>query len=274
MKHCYALATPDIPSDAHVFGLNGDFAENLRRIKDCGYDGADLVVCDPRKLDAGAIARKLEQMDLVVPMICTGEIVKREGLELASPDPDIRRTTIQRFHDFIDLASLVGAGVNIGRSRGCIHEGMTKEETDVLALDSFENITAYAEKQGVKLALEPVTKQMVNYLNTLEEVLPLVRQIGSPSFGYMLDTQHMILDEPDPPKTIADYAANALHIHLVDDNRGPVGGGLIHFDEVIRMIHASGYNGTFAHEGYAPGFELEAMHQSMRIMQPIFQKYI
>ncbi|MCD8363382.1 MAG: sugar phosphate isomerase/epimerase [Lachnospiraceae bacterium] len=273
MKHCYALATPDIPPEDHVFGLNGDFTDNLRQIKACGYDGADLVVCDPRKLDALAVAQQIEQMDMIVPMICTGEIVKREGLELTSPDPDIRRATVQRFYDFIDLASLVGSGVNIGRSRGCIHAEMTKAETDALALDSFEKITVYAEKRSVKLALEPVTKQMVNYLNTLEDVLTLVRRIDSPNFGYMLDTQHMILDEPDPARTIMDYASNALHIHLVDDNRGPVGCGLIHFDEVIGMIRASGYNGTFAHEGYAPGFELEAMRQSMRIMKPIFEMY-
>ena len=273
MKHCYALATPDLPLKAHVFGLNGDFSENLRQIKDCGYDGADFVTCNPGKLEQHLLAKQVEQLDFIVPMICTGEIVKQEGLELASPDPAVREATVQRFYALIDFASLVGAGVNIGRSRGCIHEGYSREQTDVFALESFEKITAYAEQHHVLLALEPVTRKMINYLNTLDEVLTLTGKIGSPNFGYMLGSQHMVLDEPDLEKTILQSAKNALHIHLVDDNRGPVGTGKIGFDQLIGLIHASGYQGTFSHECSAPGFELRAMRESMKYMQPILSRY-
>lgn len=273
MRHCYALAAPDLPQDAAIFGLNGDFYENLRIILDCGYDGGDLITCDPGAYSMRMVAAAVERSDFVIPMICTGEIVRREGLELASPDPEIRDATVQRFYAFLDLASIVGAGVNIGRSRGCIHVGYGKKETDDMLLDSLARITRYAERRGVRIALEPVTRQMTNYLNTLDEVLPLVERIGSASLGYMLDTQHVWLDEPDVEGVLQRYARGAMHIHLVDDQRGPVGSGGIDLDRMLRAIVASGYNGTFSHECLAAGYEREAMQASMETMRPLMERY-
>lgn len=272
MKHCYALAAPDIPLERHVFGLNGDFKKNLRLIKECGYDGADLIVCRPSEFRTLDVVTEFERLDLVMPFVCTGEIVGAEGMELASPDPVIRRNTVERFYEFINLAAELGGGVNIGRSRGCIHKGYSKEQADQFALGSFQCIAEYAQKKQVVLALEPVTKQMTNYINNIEEAMEIVRKVDNPFFGYMLDTQHMYLDEENYIRTISKYAKNSAHIHLADSGRGPVGSGEIDFERMAESIFQSGYDGTFSHEPSAAGVEEDAMYQSMKFMAQIFDR--
>lgn len=123
MKHCYAAATPDFPAGNKVFGLTGDFDNNLRLIKDAGFDGLDLVPLNPSGRDIDRIVRLVQSLDLMVPAVCTGEIVKLEGLSLSDKNHEVRKATVSRFKTFIDLASELGACVNIGRSRGTIASG-------------------------------------------------------------------------------------------------------------------------------------------------------
>lgn len=248
LKHCYALASPEIAKDHPVLGLNGDFSADLKAICECGFDGADLIVVDPKKAGIEQIVREVRNNGLHISALCTGEIVSVCGLNLSDTDENIRKAAVSRFRDFILLAHELGACVNIGRSRGCIPEGGTKAQTDELFLKSIGELIDLAKEKQVKLALEPVSAKVMNYLNTLEECLPLINRIQSPYFGYMLDTQHIYLDEKDPDSLLAEYGKNTIHIHLADSDRGPAGSGEIDFYHYLNLLQQSGYMGSISHE--------------------------
>lgn len=283
MLHCYSVATPDLPQDPTIFGLSGDFEKNVAAVAECGFDGMDLVVRDVHELDVARVVRAVRSAGLLVPMICTGEIVRRDGLALAAPDSEVRAATVERFRGFIDLAAELASatgfatGVNIGRSRGRIEAGCARSQVDAWALDSFSQLATYAEPRGVRVALEPVTCQMTNYLTTVGEVLPLVQAVGSPSFGYMLDTQHVYLDERDPEAVFREHAARTMHIHVVDANRGigkggALGSGGIDFARALRLIREAGYNGSFSHEAPPLGSPLDDMRRDFALIDPLLHR--
>lgn len=273
MKHCYSIATPDVPLSRSVFGLNGDFETNLEKIKQAGFDGVELIMCDPEKVNLEQMVSSLKRHNLEAVMISSGEITAIEGLSLSSPDKEIRTKTIQRFGQLAKTAQLLGTNINIGRSRGMLQKGISKEKTDVWLIDSLKAICDDAGPLGVSYALEPVAPQLMNYINTLEETLVYIDRIGYDNISYMLDTQHMYLGEKDMFGVIRHYGKEALHVHLTDSNRNYPGSGEIPFETVIAAFSQAGYEKAFAHESLpVPDME-RCMQYSINHMKPILNKY-
>lgn len=273
MKHAYSIATPDVDPAAKVFGLSGNFEENLRRIKAAGFEGVELITCRPKDLDMGWLEDCLQRHSLDAVMIATGEIAGAEGLSLSSPDRRTREKTVERFSQFTELAARLGADINIGRSRGTLLPGEEKKTTDRNLVDSFRRISENAAGAGVRYALEPVAPQLMNYINNVEEVMEYIVLTGYDNFSYMLDTQHMFLGEPDPLEVIRRCGKGALHVHLTDSQRNYPGSGEIPFDRFIEAFAKAGYDRAFSHESLPVPDMYTCMERSMAHIKPILERY-
>ncbi len=273
MKHAYSIATPDVDPAAKVFGLNGDFEENLTRIKTAGFDSVELITCRPKDLDPGRLEDCLRRHGLEAVMIATGEIAGAEGLSLSSPDRLLREKTVARFSEFAELAARLGADINIGRSRGTLLPGEEKKTTDRNLLDSFRRISEAAVDAGVRFALEPVAPQLMNYINNMEEALEYIAQTGCENFSYMLDTQHMFLGEKEPLEVIRRYGKDALHVHLTDSQRQYPGSGEIPFDSYLEAFARAGYDKAFSHESLPVPDMYTCMERSMAYIKPRLDRY-
>ena len=273
MKHVYSMATPDVDPAAKVFGLSGNFEENLDRIKAAGFDGVELITCRPKDLDPGWLEDCLQRRGLNAVMIATGEIAGAEGLSLSSPDREVRQKTVERFSQFAALAARLGADINIGRSRGILLPGEEKKTTDRNLVDSFRRISEDAAGAGVRYALEPVAPQLMNYINHIEEVMEYIERTGYDNFSYMLDTQHMFLGETDPLEVIRCWGKDALHVHLTDSQRNYPGSGEILFDRFIEAFAEAGYDKAFSHESLPVPDMYTCIERSMTHIKPILERY-
>ena len=67
------------------------FTKNLEFISRIGYDGAELAIQDPAKVDLDAVKNIIQELGLEVPAIATGSAYTKEGLSLSSPKAKIRK---------------------------------------------------------------------------------------------------------------------------------------------------------------------------------------
>ena len=82
-----------------------------------------------------------------------------------------------------------------------------------------ETAKKYAESKGVVLLLEPVNRYETNLINTLNDGLDIIEEIGSDHLKLLPDTFHMNIEESSIEESIVRAGSSIGYIHFADSNR-------------------------------------------------------
>jgi sugar phosphate isomerase/epimerase len=121
------------------------------------------------------------------------------------------------------------------------------EDTEIL-LDTFGQLAAHAEAEGVIIALEPLNRYENHMINTLADAQAICEQIGSRHLGIAADTYHMNIEEADPLKALVNAGRWIQHVQLSDSNRLEPGAGHIDWPATLDALQAIGYQKELAFE--------------------------
>ncbi|MDR1733190.1 MAG: sugar phosphate isomerase/epimerase [Synergistaceae bacterium] len=271
MKLCYQVATPDVLPAPGVTAYQGDIDAAFRRLRECGYTGAELMVANPAQVDADRIFSLSKQYELDIPMVCTGEIYGQEHLSFSALDDNIRNSAISYAKSAVDLAQALGAQINIGRLRGEYVYGASKELCRQRSVDGLREIAAYAGERSVIVALEPVNSIAINFINTTGEGISLVREIALPALKLMLDSNHMYIDDKDMLQSVFDAAGLVTYVHLVDSNRLYPGNCKLDFASFIAALRQTGYDGYYSVEVFQRPDQDTALEKSIEYLRPLLE---
>jgi sugar phosphate isomerase/epimerase len=240
------VGAPDLQAPT-LAAYSGDLPSAFARLAELGYDGVELMTKNPASLDGAEIRRLLCAHGLSLSGLCSGHVFGEDRLGLVQPDLTINRAAMARMEELIDFAAGFGAGtmVNIGRSRG-VGDVKRMAETLQLAARVFQELADAAAPVGVRLILEPVLRQEVNFIHSTRDGLEMARRVDRPNFGLMLDTYHMHLEDDDMFAALRHAAPYLWHMHFSDSNRCWPGSGDINYPRVIDVLHEIGFN--------SPGF--------------------
>lgn len=272
MKLCYQVATPDVAIASSVTAYQGPLDYSLAALSKLGYDGVEFMTLDPEKLDWEEVKRLTQENHLDVALVCTGEIFGQLGLSFTDPDAKVREEAIRRVYTIIDFASFLGTNINIGRIRGQYRDNVSQETTWKWAVEAFRAISRYAAPRHVDIALETVTLMQTNFINTVEEGIKMIEDVGEDNFKLMMDVFHLNIEEKDMLKTIREYQNYNMHVHLADNNRRYPGQCGMDFDQVISAFHDSGYDGAFCTEIFQIPDQHAAAEGAIRHLAPIFER--
>ncbi len=118
------------------------------------------------------------------------------------------------------------------------------------SVEGVREIARVAEDCGVSFCLE-VLNRFENYLlNTAEEGVEFVQQVGHPSVKLLLDTFHMNIEEDSMGGAIRTAGAHLGHLHTGECNRRVPGKGRIPWDEIGEALQDIGYNGAAVMEPF------------------------
>ena len=184
MKLCYQVATPEVAIAPSVTSYQGDIETSFRELSEMGYEAVELMSRNPKEIDQEFIKELSAKYNLDIAMVCTGEAFGQDHLKLVDREVDRRKLAYDRTKEFIDLASYLGAGINIGRLRGHYYDDIPKEETYQLAVNVMRELAEYAESKNVTIVVEPVTMLQTNFLNSTQEALEFVKEVNH--FAYSM----------------------------------------------------------------------------------------
>lgn len=269
MKICYQIAAPDIKPALDLTTYMGDLEYSFSRLSQFGYDGVEIMVCDPLAVDIEKIKTLSNKYNLEVSMICTGEIGHQGGLTFSSLDDDIRDEAIKRTKAAIDLAQKLNTQTMIGRLRGGYTYGVPEEVCRSRSIDAIQDVVHYANKKNVIIALEPINSLVIDFINTTQEGIELVQQINSPNFTLVLDINHMYIDDKDIIQSIYDANKYITHIHICDSNRKYPGNCKLNFSEFIGALKKIGYKDYLSVEVYQRPNQDIALEKSIQYLKPL-----
>jgi sugar phosphate isomerase/epimerase len=139
--------------------------------------------------------------------------------------------------------------VAIGLIRGSLGKDLAQWPTRMhWFLACTDACCRVASQAGVNLVLEPINRYETDYLNTVDETLEVVRQVGSPALKVLVDTFHMNIEEVDMLASVRRAAPHLGRVHLADSNRRSPGHGHVDMRGVLRVLREVGYQGYLAFE--------------------------
>lgn len=253
--------------------MRGSVSEAFALASQLGYDGVELHIHHPHRINRDEVKKLADKYGLGIPTLGTGMAATQEGLTFSHPDPNIRRRAVMRIKEHIALAAHLNSAVTIGSING--HLGNDPEKRPIHreeALDCLKECLNVAAGAGVTILLEPLNRYECDYLNTLEEGVRVIRQIGMPSLKLLADTFHMNIEEADITASLCAAGPELGHVHLADSNRQAPGYGHLDVRGVLRVLRDLGYQEYLSFEILPlPNFR-QAAKDAIRKVKKILSK--
>lgn len=224
--------------------------EALRLTSELGFVGIELAAWRPhgwpRDLDK---ARRQEmkglarQYHLEYSAICMVQVNHNP----ASPIAAERQDTLSYIQDCIDLAAdlespivVVGGGWSVQP-----HTRLTAWEW---AVEVLSRAARYAEKREITLVLENINQHRADMIVSPDDILAMIREIGSPSVRPMLDFYHLHLEGEDSVLAIQRLGKDLAYTHFLDAcranrSRQVLGKGEINLTRILNALVEAGYDG-------------------------------
>lgn len=239
----------------------------LENLKGIGYDGVEVPMYDLDPAGWSQWARRLDDLGLER----TANTVLAAEHNPVSPDPRVREAAYRHMQAVVDCCAAVGASVLCGPHQVALGvftgAGPTSEEWE-RSVDHLRRVAEYAEQVGVVLAEEVVNRFEVYHLNTLDQAISFVDQVGHSSCRIHLDTFHAHIEEKCPADAIRRAGDRIAHVHISESDRGVPGTGGVAWDAIFEALREIGYDGWLTVEAF--GNFLPNLAAATRIWRRLF----
>jgi D-psicose/D-tagatose/L-ribulose 3-epimerase len=173
---------------------------------------------------------------------------------LSSADPAIRKAGRAFFEETLTNIAKLDCHVLCGalHSYWPIDYSKPVDKTGDRArgVEGIASLADFAADHGVTLCLEVLNRFENHVLNTAEEGVAFVREVGKPNVKVHLDTFHMNIEEDTFGKAIRTAGPLLGHFHTGENNRRVPGKGQMPWHEIGVALREIGYNGAVVMEPF------------------------
>ena len=221
----------------------------IRRLARYGYKSIEISG-EPEVFDTKELRKQLADNGIA----CWGAVsLMFEGRDLIHADEAVRATSIKYLNDCITMVKeLDGYEMTIVPSQvGKVAAMDTPEQEWAWAVESLKEVYVHAQKEGIRMALEPLNRFETNFLNRAGQAMLLAEEVG-PDCGVCIDTFHLNIEEADMIEAIKSSKERLVDFHVADNNRMACGMGALDWPLIINTLKEIGYDGAVTVEFVAP----------------------
>ena len=242
------------------FGINtflftspftNDSTKLFPQFKKWGFESVEIPIEDPSHIDPAHVKRELDKAGLVCGSVCA----------CMGPDRDLRGTPENQktgktyIKAIIDQAKALGGANVIGPVYSAVGRADAVEPKEYAqqwktVVKHLKDIAKHAQKQGITIALEPLNRFETDFINTADQALKMVNDVGSPNLKVHLDTFHMNIEEKDQAAAIKKVGKLLAHVHACGSDRGTPGGDHIAWPEIVKALRSIKYDGDVVIESF------------------------
>ena len=223
------------------------------KFRQWGFESVEIAVETLTQFDPAYVKARLEQHGLVCGSVtpCLG------------PDKDVRGTPRQQragvgfMKKVIDLMTVLECptmvGVvysTVGRADAVPRKEYRQQWKTVVK--NLKEVCRYAAENGRVLALEPINRFETDFINTCDQGLAMIHDVGSPALKLHLDTFHMNIEEKDPAASILKSGGRLGHFHACGCDRGTPGSDHIDWKSIAAALKTIRYQGDVVIESFTP----------------------
>ena len=228
-----------------------------------GYDLIEIPALDPSRID----------------VVSTREILARHGLACSVTlgltfDTDINSEdpmAVSRGRDLLMTALDVSDGIGAGYLGGVIFSAMAKYPGPTTAKARANSVSVIkelgqeAKGRGMTIGLEFVNRYESNLLNTVQQTLDYLDEVGEDNVVVHADVYHMNIEESDYRTPILACGERLGYVHVGESHRGYLGTGTINFPELFGALNEIDYTGPITFESFSSAVVDPAMSNTLAI---------
>jgi len=221
------------------------------QFKKWGFETVEISVENVNHIDPALVKDRLDEQGLVCGSVTP----------CLSPDMDLRGTPEQQragiefmkrvIDRMIPLESptLCGVVYSIVGRADAVPPGERRKQWKTV-VKNLKELSDYAGEQGRIIALEPVNRFETDFINTCEQGLEMIHDVGSPALKLHLDTFHMNIEQKDQGAAIRKAGRHLGHFHACGCDRGTPGGDHIDWKSIAAALKAIRYQGDVVIESF------------------------
>jgi D-psicose/D-tagatose/L-ribulose 3-epimerase len=261
------------------FGINtflftspftNDSTKLFKQFKKWGFDTVEIPVEDPAHIDPAHVKTELDKAGLVCGSICA----------CMGPDRDLRGTPeaqktgldyMLKLIDqmvVLDCPSLIGPVYSaVGRADAVTPDEYKQQWKTVVG--HLKTLSKYAQKNGRQICLEPLNRFETDFINTCDQGLKMVKDVGNPALNLHLDTFHMNIEQKDQAAAIRKAGKALGHFHACGSDRGTPGNDHIDWKPIVAALKSIKYDGDVVIESFTTDVKVIARAAAIwRRMEP------
>jgi D-psicose/D-tagatose/L-ribulose 3-epimerase len=211
----------------------------LDHVRSLNLELFEVSLGDDARFTPSLLCRRAEELGLALT-IGPGGVWPME-CDISDDDPHHRALGLAWHRHMIDLAAESGAGAYCGALYG--HPGKVlrrRPPPDELprTAENLHLLADYADRVGVRLVIEPMSKFRTHLVTTPEQAVRLVQTASHPNLAVTLDTYHMVTEVRDYGAAIRAVGPLLWGLHACENDRGVPGGGLVPWKAVFEALVA------------------------------------
>ncbi|WP_020498170.1 sugar phosphate isomerase/epimerase family protein [Sciscionella marina] len=221
----------------------------VRTTAACGYDLLELTLHDTTAIDTAGTRRLLAEYG--VGIACSRGLSFEA--DLSSADPEVSARGEALLGESLRVAGELGTSYLCGALYGALgkYPGPASARGRAHVVAGLTRLAARAADLGITLGLEVVNRYESNLVNTAEQALVLIAEVGAPNLVLHLDTYHMNIEEPDLVTPVLRAGERLGYVHIGENHRGYLGSGHLDFGTFFHALAEIGYTGPVTFESFS-----------------------
>jgi D-psicose/D-tagatose/L-ribulose 3-epimerase len=227
--------------------------EIFSKISSMGFDAVEIAVEDPSLIDVKKLKTALETYKLE-PVICGAFGTSRD---LTNEDESVHRNCFSYIESCFKICNAVGAKFlagpmysAVGKARMIPPEQRKKEWA--LAVKNIRRVSELAAARNLMIGLEPLNRFESDLINSVDDVLRLINDVGHPAARIVLDGFHMNIEERDIVQAITMAGDKLIHMQVSENYRGTPGTGQTRWEDYRKGLELINYQGVVSIESFTP----------------------
>jgi D-psicose/D-tagatose/L-ribulose 3-epimerase len=240
----------------------------LDQIKEIGFDAVEVPIFDTADL---APFERLGRRIKALGLGATAVTVMGAESNPISPDAKVRDAAVAHLDRVMECGQAFGCEILCGPIHSAIgvfsNEAPTEDEFKY-GVDTLQRAAQKAQARGIRMAVEYLNRFEIYFLTTAAHTARFVRAVNHPYCKMMYDSFHAHIEEKDQARAIASCAAETIHVHVSENDRGIPGTGQVHWDRFFEGLAQSRYDGYLTIEAF--GRALPALAAATRVWRDLF----
>ena len=213
------------------------------------YDAVELLIEDPAHIDPLQVKRALERQQLVCGSVAAAINPQRDLRGNAASQRNGVAYLCQLLDQMVTLdARVLGGPVYSYVGRAEAYSAAEKKRHWQAVVKNFKAVAAYAAARGKLVCVEPLNRFESDFLNTIEQGLKLLADVGNPALKLHLDTFHANIEEKHQGDAIRRAGKHLGHLHACGCDRGTPGNDHIDWPDIAAALKAVRYDGDIVLE--------------------------
>lgn len=244
----------------------------LEQIKGLGFDAVEVPIFNTSDLAPyERLGKRLQSLGLGA----TAVTVMGPETNPISPDAKIRDAAVAHLDRVLECGQAFGCEILCGPTHSAIGifsgNGPTDDEFQA-GVETLQRAGDKAQARNIRIATEYLNRFEIYFLTTAAQASRFVRAVNHPYVKMMYDSFHGHIEEKDQAAAIATCAAETIHVHVSENDRGIPGTGQVHWDSFFSGLKQSGYDGYLTIEAF--GRALPALAAATRVWRDLFPDQI